>query len=62
MAPKSRATLQKRADSSEGNKGGHKMRDNLRELHQLSNEKKAHFHKLGAKTNEAGGRFWLQRQ
>ena len=54
MAPKSRAALQKRADSSEGNKGGHnKMRDNMRKLHQLRNEKKAHFHKLGAKTNEA---------
>jgi len=52
MAPKSRAALQKRADSSEGNKGGHKMRDNMRELHQLRNEKKAHFSKLGAKTNE----------
>ena len=53
MAPKSRAALQKRADSSEGNKGGHKMRDIMRELHQLRNEKKAHFCKLGAKTNEA---------
>jgi len=51
MAPKSRAALQKRADSSEGNKGGHKMRDNMRELHQLRNEKKSA--KLGAKTNEA---------
>ena len=29
------------------------MRDNMRELHQLRNEKKAHFRKLGAKTNEA---------
>jgi len=53
LAPKSRAAIQKRADSSEGNKGGHKMRDNMRELHQLRNEKKAHFRKLGAKTNEA---------
>jgi len=53
MAPKSRTALQKRADSSEGNKGEHKMRDNMRELHQLRNEKKAHFRKLGAKTNEA---------
>jgi len=53
MAPKSRAALQKRADSSEGNKGEHKMRDNMRELHQLRNEKKVHFRKLGAKTNEA---------
>jgi len=53
MAPKSRAALQKRADSSEGNKGEHKMRDNMRELHQLRHEKEAHFRKLGAKTNEA---------
>jgi len=53
LAPKSRAALQKCADSSEGNKGRHKMRDNMRELHQLHNEKKAHFRKLGAKTNEA---------
>jgi len=53
LAPKSRAALQKRADSSEGNKGRHKMHDNMRELHQLHNEKKAHFRKLGAKTNEA---------
>jgi len=52
IAPKSCAALQKRADSSEGNKGGPKMRDNMRELHQLRNEKKAHFRKLGAKTNE----------
>ena len=29
------------------------MRNNMRELHQLRNEKKAHFRKLGAKTNEA---------
>jgi len=29
------------------------MRDNMRELHQLRNEKKAHFRKLGAKSNEA---------
>ena len=29
------------------------MREQLRELHQLRNEKKAHFRKLGAKTNEA---------
>ena len=28
------------------------MRDTMRELHQLRNEKKAHFRKLGAKTNE----------
>jgi len=47
MAPKSRAALQKRADSSEGNKGKHKMRDAMRELHQLRNEMKAHFRKLG---------------
>ena len=53
LAPKSRAATQKRADSSEGNKGGHKMRDNMCELHQLRNEKKAYFRKLGAKTNEA---------
>jgi len=48
MAPKSRAAFQKRADSSEGNKGGHEMRDNMREPSELRNEKKAHFCKLGA--------------
>jgi len=53
LAPKSRAAIQKHSDSSEGNKGGQKMRNNMRELHQLRNEKKAHFRKLGAKTNEA---------
>jgi len=53
MAPKSRAALQKRADSSEANKGEHKMRHTMRELHQLRNEKKTHFRKLGAKANEA---------
>jgi len=57
MAPKSRAALQKRADSSECNKGEHKMRDTMRELHQLRNEKKAHFRKLGTKTNEEGSGF-----
>jgi len=51
--PKSCAALETRADSSKGNKVDHKMRDNMRELHQLRNEKKAHFCKLGAKTNEA---------
>jgi len=53
MAPKSRAVLQKRADSSEVNKGEHKRRDTMRLLHQLRNEKKAHFRKLGANTNDA---------
>jgi len=54
MMPRSCAVLQKHADSSAGNKGEHKMRNNMRELHQLRNEKKTHFCKLGAKTNEAG--------
>jgi len=53
MAPKSRAALQKRADSSEANISEHEMRDTMRELHQLRNEKKAHFRKLAAKANEA---------
>ena len=49
LAPKSRAAIQKRAEFSDGNKGGQLMR----ELLELRNEKKAHFRMLGDKVGAA---------
>jgi len=51
LAPKSHAAIEKLVEFSDGNKDAQKMREQLRELKQLCNEKKAHFRKLGAKTN-----------
>ena len=45
LALKSRAAIQKRAEFSDGNKGALNLgREQLRELKQLRNEKKEHFH------------------
>ena len=49
LAPKSRAAIQKRAEFSEGNKGGKLMR----ELQELRKEKQAHFRMLGDKVSSA---------
>jgi len=51
LAPKSRAAIQRRAEFSDGNKGALNIRrEQLRELQQLHNEKKAHFRMLGDNT------------
>jgi len=61
LAKKSRATIQKRVEFLDVNKGAQKMREQLRELKQLRNEKKAHFRMLSANINaddmEAGCGF-----
>jgi len=49
LAPKSRASIQKRAEFSDGNKGGKLMR----ELQELRKEKQAHFRILGDKVGVA---------
>jgi len=53
LAPKSRAAIQKRAEFSDGNKGGNIRREQLRELLELCKDKKAHFHMLGDKVSAA---------
>ena len=53
LAPQSRAAIQKRAEFSDGNKGGNIRREKLRELLELRNEKKAHFRMLGDKASAA---------
>jgi len=53
LAPKSRAAIQKFAEFSDGNKGGKIRREQLRELLELRNEKKAHFHMLVDKVSAA---------
>jgi len=53
LAPKSRAAIQKRAEFSDGNKGGNFRREQLRELLELRKDKKAHFRMLGDKVSAA---------
>ena len=53
LAPKSRAAIQKRSEFSDGNKDSNIQREQLRELLELRNEKKAHFRMLGDKASAA---------
>jgi len=53
LAPKSRAAIQKRAEFSDGNKDGNIRREQLRELLELRNGKKAHFCMLDDKASAA---------